>query len=140
MGSNEQDLVKSLVNIMGECSDIIDAVGGFIESHLTPDEERRLEKDGAEADDSSLVDKVESKLDNCMSIIEAVDDFNKKYSDQMEQEEDVGNENNATLNDPITLNVGGELFTTSLATLRAKTGTYLEKMFRKGSSTTCSAD
>merc|ERR1712060_822740 len=34
----------------------------------------------------------------------------------------------------------GELFSTSLATLRAKTGTYLEKMFRKGSSTTCSAD
>ena len=137
--SNEQDLVKSLVNIMGECSDIIDAVGGFIESHLTPDEERRLEKDEAEADDSALVNKVESKLDNCMSIIEAVDDFNKKYSAQME-EEDVGNEKNATLKDPITLNVGGELFSTSLATLRAKSGTYLEKMFRKGSTTTCSAD
>jgi len=138
--SNEQDLVKSLENIMGECSDIIDAVGGFIESHLTSDEERRLEKGEDEADDSSLVDQVESKLNACMSIIEAVDDFNKKYSAQMDEEEDLGNEKNATLKDPITMNVGGELFSTSLATLRAKTGTYLEKMFRKGSSTTCSAD
>jgi len=67
--SNEEELVKSLENIGGECSDIIGAVGGFIDSYLTPDDQRRLEKDEAEADDSSLVDQVESKLETCISII-----------------------------------------------------------------------
>jgi len=136
----EEDLVKGLENILGECTDIIGAVGNFIDSHLTPDEERRLEE-GKKSDDSTLVGEVESKLKTCMSILEAVDEFNMKYRARMgQEEEDVGNEINGTLKDPIILNVGGEFFSTSLPTLRAKSGTYLEKMFRKGAATTCSAD
>jgi len=42
--------------------------------------------------------------------------------------------------DPIVLNVGGKYFSTSLATLRSKTGILLQEMFRKNTSTTCSAE
>jgi len=135
---NEKDLVKSLENVLGECTDIIGAVGNFIDSHLTPDEERRLE--GGKSEDSSLVGEVHNKLKTCMSVLETVDEFNMKYRAKMgQEEEDEGNEIDG-LKDPIILNVGGEFFSTSLATLRAKKATYLEKMFRKGANTTCSAD
>jgi len=43
-------------------------------------------------------------------------------------------------NDPIILNVGGERFATSLATLRGTSGTLLEKMFREESDIKCSPD
>jgi len=63
-----------------------------------------------------------------------------KYRAQIgKEEEDAGNEANGTLKDAVPLNVGGEFFSISLATRRAKTGTYIEKMFQKGSTTTCSA-
>jgi len=42
--------------------------------------------------------------------------------------------------EPIILNIGGERFATSLATLRGTTGTLLEEMFREGSDTQCSPD
>jgi hypothetical protein len=42
--------------------------------------------------------------------------------------------------DPIILNVGGERFATSLATLRGTSGTLLEEMFREGSDTPCGPD
>merc|ERR1719193_2133348 len=125
---------------MADCTDIIDAVDDFVDSHLTPDDQRRLTGDEAEAKESSLVDQILAKLGTCKSVTEAVDEFNKKYRALMEPEEEDGNETNDTLKDPIILNVGGEHFSTSLATLRAKNGTYLEKMFRKEANTTCSAD
>jgi len=136
----DEDLVKSLENILGDCTDIVGAVGDFLGSHLTQDEERRIEE-GEKSDDASLIYEVESKLKTCMSILETVEAFKKKYRAQMEQEEeDVGNEIVGNLIDPIFLNVGGEVFSTSLATLRAKTGTALEKMFRKEAPPICSAD
>merc|ERR1712060_728779 len=104
------------------------------------DDQRRLAKDKAEDEDSALVDKIESKLGTCTSVIEAVEDFKKKYKAILEPEEEDGNETNGTLKDPIILNVGGKRFSTSLATLQSKTGTYLEKMLRKGSNTTCIDD
>lgn len=137
--SNEH-LVKTLESTLGDCSDIIDAVGNFIDSHLTQDDKRRLDGDEAESGDVAIVDEVENKLETCTSVIEAVDNFNKNYKTVMGQKEDLEIETNVTMKDPIILNVGGERFTTSLATLRAETGTYFEKMFRKEATTTCSAD
>jgi len=135
---NEEDLVKSLDNILGECIDIIGAVGGFIDSRLTPDEDRRREEGESKVDDSLLVGEVQNKLKTCMSILETVDNFNVNYRAQIGQgEEDASN---GTLTDPIMLNVGGKFFSASLATLRAKKGTYFERMFGKGSTIACSAD
>jgi len=136
---SDEDMLKLLEETMAYCTDITDAVADFIDSHLTPDDQRRLATDEAEAEDSSLVDQIEKKLGTCTSVIEAVEEFNKKYKAIMEPEED-GNETDGTPKDPIILNVGGEHFSTSLATLRAKNGTYLDKMFRNGSNTICSAD
>jgi len=137
---SDENMLKALVDTMADCTDIIDAVDDFIDSHLTPDDQRRLTGDEAEAKESSLVDQILAKLGTCKSVTEAVDEFNKKYRALMEPEEEDGNETNDTLKDPIILNVGGEHFSTSLATLRAKNGTYLEKMFRKEANTTSSPD
>jgi len=125
---------------MSECSDIIDAVGEFVDSHLTPDDPRRLEKDSNDSADLSLVDNVETKLGTCTSVIEAVDGFNTMFKLLMEPEKELSDESNSTFKDPIILNIGGERFTTILASLRSKNGSYLEKMFRKGASTPSSAD
>jgi len=135
----QSNLVKTLESTLGECSDIVESVGEFVDSHLTPVDPRRLDKDGSESAELSLVDNVETKLGTCTSVIEAVDDFNTMYKALMEPE-DLSNESNSTFKDPIILNMGGELFTTTLATLRAKNGTYLEKMFLEGATTTSSAD
>merc|ERR1711920_654265 len=81
----------------------------------------------------SLAEKVEGKLGTCTAVVEAVDEFNMKFGTP-EEDEDTGD----IFEDPIVLNVGGKHFTTSLATLRSKTGTLLEEMFQKNSSTTCS--
>jgi hypothetical protein len=136
----ESDLVETLGNTLSECSDIVDAVGEFIDSHLTPDERRRLDKDEGETTETSLVDDVGTKLGTCTSVVEAVDNFKMMYKALMEPDEDLSNMSNDTFKDPIILNIGGERFTTTLATLRAKNGTYLEKMFREGATTTSSAD
>jgi len=135
---SDENMLKALVDTMADCTDIVDAVDGFIDSHLTPDDQRRLTGDEPEAKESSLVDQILTKLGTCKSVTEAVDEFNKKYRALMEPEEEDGT--NDTLKDPIVLNVGGEYFSTSLATLRAKNATYLEKMFRKGANTSSSPD
>jgi len=137
---SDENMLKALVDTMADCTDITDAVGDFVDSHLTPEAQRRLTGDEPEAKESSLVDQILAKLGTCKSVTEAVDEFNKKYRALMEPEEEDGNETNDTLKDPIILNVGGEHFSTSLATLRAKNGTYLEKMFRKEADTTSSPD
>jgi len=127
------DLVENVESTLTECSDIIEAVDDFVDSHLTPDDQRRIAK-GKDAE-PSLAEKVEGKLGTCTAVVEAVDEFNMKFGTP-EEDVDTGD----IFEDPIVLNVGGKHFTTSLATLRSKTGTLLEEMFQKNSSTTCSAD
>merc|ERR1712060_415954 len=127
------DLVKNVESTLSECSDIIEAVDDFVDSHLTPDDQRRLAK-GKDAE-PSLVEQVEGKLGTCTAVVEAVEEFNMKFGTP-EEDEATGD----IFEDPIVLNVGGKYFTTSLATLRSNTGTMLEEMFKKNTSTTCSAD
>jgi len=127
------DLVENLESTLSECSDIIEAVDDFVDSHLTSDDQRRLAKgEGAEP---SLVEQVQGKLGTCTAVVEAVEEFNMKFGTP-EEDEDTA----AIFKDPIVLNVGGKYFTTSLAALRSKTGTLLEEMFQKNTSTTCTAD
>jgi len=126
------DLVENLESTLSECSDIIEAVDDFVDSHLTPDDKRRLGK-GKDAE-PSLVEQVEGKLGTCTAVVEAVEEFNMKFSP--EEDEDIG----VIFEDPIVLNVGGKFFTTSLATLRSNSGSLLREMFQTNSSTTCSPD
>merc|ERR1711920_524363 len=89
-------------------------------------------------DVEKVVEKVERRLSTCSALVVAFNDFNKDYERRSEESEEVGDD---TFEDPIILNIGGKYFTTSLATLRSKSDTFLEKMFRNNTSTaTCSAD
>merc|ERR1719499_2856036 len=105
---SDENMLKALVDTMADCTDITDAVGDFVDSHLTPEAQRRLTGDEPEAKESSFVDQILAKLGTCKSVTEAVDEFNKKYRALMEPEEEDDNETNDTLKDPIILNVGGE--------------------------------
>jgi len=130
------DLVENLETTLSACSDIIEAVDDFVDSHLTPVNHRRL----AEGEDAepSLVEEVHSQLGACTTVVEAVEEFNKYYTDSENEDED--GDFDEIFKDPIILNVGGKYFTTSLATLQSKNGTFLEQMFQKNTSTTCSSD
>jgi len=129
------DLIKKLGSKLSECSDIIEDVDDFFESHLSSEDDRRLAYD--EDAEPALVEAVERRLDTCSAIIVVVKEFAQMYERRYEKNEVVAD----TFEDPITLNIGGKYFTTSLATLRSKSDTFLEKMFRSNTSTaTCSAD
>jgi len=127
-------MVENVQSTLGVCTSIVEEVNDFRDAYLTPNDIRRL-SEGEEIDDQTLVKGVKDKLATCVEIVDAVDKFRKNYMAIMEPEEDTG-----VFSEQINLNVGGKLFTTSLTTLRSISGTFFEKMFRKGANTTVSAD
>jgi len=124
-------LVENLESTLTECSDIIEAVDDFTLSHLTLDDQRRLAN--GEGAGLSIFAMVASKLGTCTAVVEAVEEYNMNIAEEDEDTADM-------FEDPIVLNVGGKYFTTTLATLRSKTGTLFEEMFHQNTSSTCSAD
>jgi len=127
-------MVENVQNTLGVCTAIVEEVNDFRDAYLTPNDIRRI-TEGEDIDDQTLVKGVKEKLGTCVEIVDAVDNFRKDYKAIMEPEEDTG-----VFGEQIILNVGGKLFTTSLSTLRSVSGTFFEKMFRKGANTTASAD
>jgi len=128
------DLEKDLVDQLKQCTNILKFTQGFYEGLPNFNDNRRRLKD-SEDDGKELEDDVENSLDTCMAVVKAVNNFVTHLGDN-EMEDDAGN----PWKDPIVLDVGGTHFSTTLSALRSKTGTFFEKMFRNGSSTTCSAD
>jgi len=66
---NDDALVEGVENTLGECSDIVEAVGDFLSIFETPDARRR------EEEDESLSEGVTEKLETCRAIIDAVTSF-----------------------------------------------------------------
>merc|ERR1719204_510907 len=136
-GYLQDDAVAEIVgNTMGDCSKIVHSVNDFHHIHFMRngmsrnDTRRVFIKE--EMDDTALVGGVRYKLGTCVAIVDAADSFRENYIAIMELEED--------FREPIILDVGGRLFTTSLSTLRSTNGTFFEKMFRKGANTTITAN
>jgi len=115
------DLVAEVESTLGVCSAIVEAVGDFRENFDSDDVRRRLDDM-----DKGLVNGVQRKLDTCSAIFEAVDTGLEDYCKETEHKDENAN------GQPITFNVGGSRFSTSLATLRSVKNTYFEKMFREG--------
>ena len=67
---SDDDLVKGIKNTLGECTDIVEAVGDFL--HLLEDDDDRRR---ADKKDDSLAGGVKRKLKTCAAIIDAVDTF-----------------------------------------------------------------
>jgi len=126
-------LVHNVESKLTECAQILQAVEDFHHEHHNSDDERRLS--GDEDEGYPLVSELETTLDTCTAVIEAVNNFYRDYRSVVEYKDVSG-----AWKDPIILNVGGEHFSTTLATLRSVNGTFFWKMFREGSETTCSAD
>jgi len=122
LGANLEDKLKECTNILNHAHDFYGGLPKF-------NDRRRL------ADSDELEDDVEKSLDTCMAVVQAVHNF---YEDSGEQDVETGLK--LPWEDPIVLNVGGTHFSTTLATLQSKNGTFFEKMFRQGATTTCSAD
>ena len=66
---DDDALVESVENTLGECSDIVEAVGDFLHLLEEDDTRRRGEKP------ESLADGVTKKLKTCAAVIDAVDTF-----------------------------------------------------------------
>jgi len=126
-------LSKNVKRTLGVCATIIQEVRDFHGKYLTPDDVRRLTAE-EEIDNKDLVKGVKKKFGICVDIIDAVDVFRKEYAGIR------GTEEKREFSDPIVLNVGGKLFTTSLSTLRSKKDTLFAKMFSEGANTNISAD
>jgi len=131
------DLEKDLKDQLKQCTNILNYAQSFYEGLPNFNDNRRRLTDSTNSTDDGkeLQDDVESSLATCMAVVKAVNDFVKHLGDS-ELKDDAGD----PWRDPIILNVGGTHFSTTLATLRSENGTFFEKMFRNGSSTTCSAD
>jgi len=123
------DLVAEVESTLGVCSAIVEAVGDFRENFDSDDVRRRV-TDMQEG----LVNGVQRKLDTCSAIFEAVDTGREDYCTDNE------NEKENVIGQPITFNVGGTRFSTSLTTLRSVKNTYFEKMFRNGMNRSISDD
>jgi len=72
---DDDALVKGVENTLGECSDIVEAVGDFLSIFETPDGRRRAEEE--EDEDESLSVAVTEKLETCRAIIDAVTSFHQ---------------------------------------------------------------
>lgn len=133
-GALDEDLEENVNAQLQQCTNILNSAQTFYEGLPDFGGNRRRLAD-SEEDGEELEDDVETALDTCMAVVQAV---NKFYEDlgHTAEEDDAG----APWKDPIILNVGGTHFSTTLDTLRSENGTLFEKMFRNGSSTTCSAD
>jgi len=70
---DDEALVKAVENTLGECSDIVEAVGDFLAVFETEDDNRRRDEK-----DESLAEGVAKKLKTCGKVIEAVDTFREK--------------------------------------------------------------
>jgi len=70
--AHEELLVTAVVDTFGECTGIIRAVGDFIDVVDTVDFRRRAERQG-------LGKEVDEKLNSCSVILNAVNDFRRKY-------------------------------------------------------------
>jgi len=68
---DDDALVAGVEDTLGECSDIVEAVGDFLAIFETPDDRRR------EEEDESLSVEVTEKLGTCRAIIDAVTSFPK---------------------------------------------------------------
>jgi len=132
IGAVNEDLEKDLENQLKQCTNILNLAQNFYQG--LPDFNDNRRRLANSEDGEQLEDDVEKSLDTCMAVVQAVDNF---YKDLGDSDADVVDE---PWKDPIILNVGGTRFSTTLATLRSETGTFFEKMFRNGSTTTCSAD
>jgi len=130
-GALDEDLEENLNAQLQQCTNILNSAQTFYQGLPDFGGNRRRLAD-SEEDGEALEDDVEQALDTCMAVVQAVNNF---Y-------EDLGHKDDADApwKDPIILNVGGTHFSTALATLRSESGTLFEKMFRNGSTTTCSAD
>merc|ERR1719427_1562601 len=104
---------------------------------------KKFEKDYArrrmDERDKLLVDGVGRKLDTCSKIYEAVKTDRGEYCNGVDRDRE-DKEDEIAISQPITFNVGGTRFSTSLTTLRSVNGTFFEKMFRGGMNRTSSAD
>jgi len=123
------DLVTEVENTLGVCSAIVEAVGDFHENFDSDEVRRRMDDT-----DKGLVNGVQRTLDTCAAIFQAVDSGREDYCTEVEDIDESAD------GQPITFNVGGSLFSTSLATIRSVKNTYFEKMFREGVSRNISAD
>jgi len=70
--AHEELLVTAVVDTFGECTGIIRAVGDFIDVVDTVDFRRRAERQG-------IAKEVDEKLNSCIVILNAVNDFRLKY-------------------------------------------------------------
>jgi len=134
IGAVNEDLEKDLENQLKQCTNILNFAESFYEGLPNFNSNRRRLADSKD-DGEELEDDVEKALDTCMAVVQGVNNFYKDLDDSY-----VEVDAREPWKDPIILNVGGKHFSTTLATLRSKTGTFFEKMFRNGSTTTSSAD
>jgi len=134
VGALNEDLETDLKDQLKQCTNILNFAQSFYEGLPNFNNNRRRLAD-SEDDGEELEDDVEKSLDTCLTVVEAVNNFYKEIGVN-DAEVDACD----SWRDPIVLNVGGTHFATTLATLRSKNGTFFEKMFRNGSTTTCSAD
>ena len=70
---DDDALIKGVENTLGECADIVEAVGDFLAIIETRDDTRRRDEK-----DDSLAVGVTKKLKTCGKVLEAVDNFRKK--------------------------------------------------------------
>jgi len=129
-----ETLLKDLEDQLKQCTNILKFTQSFYEGLPTfSDNRRRITPNSTD----ELEDDVEKSLSTCMSVVQAVNNF---YKDLGDNDGGIDADADASLEDPIILNVGGTHFSTTLATLRSGNGTFFEKMFRNGSTATCSTD
>jgi len=74
---DDDALVKGVEGTLGECSDIVEAVGDFLSIFENPDARRREEEE--EDEDESLSVEVTEKLETCRAIIDAVTSFRQVH-------------------------------------------------------------
>jgi len=135
LGASTESLVKDLEDQLTQCMNILEFTQSF--SERLPNllgNRRRLTTD-SKGNGENLDDQVEKSLGDCTTIIEAVNNFYKEL-----EATDVITGADDTCEDQIILNVGGTHFSTTLDTLRSINGTFFDKMFRNGPTTTCSGD
>jgi len=127
----DDNLVKDLEDQLKQCTNILKFTQSFYEGFPNMGNRRRLTSDGGE----TLDDVVMDTLSTCTSIVQSVNGFYKDL-----EEANGGIISDDPFEDPIILNVGDTLFSTTLATLRSKNGTFFAKMFLNESTATCSPD
>jgi len=130
----DDDLVTAVENTLQVCLGIAGHMDKFTKKFEKDYARRRMDER-----DKLLVDGVGRKLDTCSKIYEAVKTDRGEYCNGVDRDRE-DKEDEIAISQPITFNVGGTRFSTSLTTLRSVNGTFFEKMFRGGMNRTSSAD